>query len=591
MTTNWLTTKPLFAIVFLLLSGYLLVMVQYSHSAPSPKLQPAAVSSFGPSYMLRQNILHQFPNYNHAVSYPAGKRVYVTNWYSVITSFDADQGVVRDSTNAVHRPEKLMLSPDGSRLFVSSHVLSSEDGRITVLDTETLSILASHVYPNPSDHLYYNNVRGMALGPYDKLYISPQGKFDGGAIDTMDLISGEIETTLPFPGFIIDLASHNDTLYATYQASYNEGALFKFDISSGIPVSVTAVAIDAAGHLAIAPNGSFLAVRSDGVIYQYNADTLEHQATYSTPETDGFAGFAFSADSQQLIALYRPNGYYESGGLKTFNLQTGALERLYTDSSGYGPTVAVGALAEQDVALVHPNGLRLLTPADHHVALPIAFNRYCSRPLIDDFSNPASGWPIDDTGAVIYRYVDGEYNIFHRHGNRWAAVTRGDVWQQSRLVEVSGQIVQHQGVWGLLYGLNDDWTDFYTFEIIPHQQRWIILHYTASAGWSLVNQGATSVIRPGTESNTLALRSYGATFVFRINDYLVASFSDLQHRTGRVGLTGGSFQSDVDIRYDNYLFVDADCPLPGMSGNNAFAGEVNMFERPPIWQLLPLDAP
>jgi hypothetical protein len=39
--------------------------------------------------------------------------------------------------------------------------------------------------------------------------------------------------------------------------------------------------------------------------------------------------------------------------------------------------------------------------------------------------------------------------------------------------------------------------------------------------------------------------------------------------TGRIGMTGGSFMDQTDLRYDNFLFVDTNCPLPSqLSGIN-----------------------
>jgi hypothetical protein len=145
--------------------------------------------------------------------------------------------------------------------------------------------------------------------------------------------------------------------------------------------------------------------------------------------------------------------------------------------------------------------------------LPVIYDRYCPSPVVDNFTDPNSGWPIVDTGSIIYRYLHGEYNMYHRDANMWGAATRGDVWNQSKRLEVRGRIVQNQGVWGLLFALNDDWTDFYTFEISPNDQRWFVFHYTSSGGWQLISQGTSSAIQPGTAYNTIP--SYSRIFLVK----------------------------------------------------------------------------
>lgn len=209
---------------------------------------------------------------------------------------------------------------------------------------------------------------------------------------------------------------------------------------------------------------------------------------------------------------------------------------------------------------------------------PLAMYDYCGAPATDDFANPSSGWPIINSQTYTTGYVNGEYRIYHPQQNTWVAVTRGETWDNSKLVSADGHLVSGDGVWGLLFALNDNWTDFYTFEILPNDQMWIIFHYQSSYGWYQVASGLSGSIKPGSAVNTLSISKPYSSMQLEINGTVVYFMTP---QNGRIGLTGGSFVQSTDIRYDNYVFADEKCPLPTeqksifalQSTNNVFAVE------------------
>jgi uncharacterized repeat protein (TIGR01451 family) len=197
-----------------------------------------------------------------------------------------------------------------------------------------------------------------------------------------------------------------------------------------------------------------------------------------------------------------------------------------------------------------------------YVFLPTVNYRSCSGPIIDDFSDPDSGWPIVETGNVILRYLNGEYNMYHHSSSQWVAVSRGDRWNNSRMVQVEGRIAANEGAWGLIFGLNDNWSDFYTFEIMPNSQFWLVQRYTSAGGWHTLGSGISAAIQPGSAYNTLKIErlAYHPNMIaLVVNAHTVYGLAEV---SGRVGLTGVSLTPNVDIRYDNYIFVDETCPLP-----------------------------
>lgn len=519
----------------------------------------------------------------------AQKRIYTTYPYRDIAVFDLNTGSVEGVIQNVYRPEKLLLSPDGSRLYISSNVNFNEDGRITVVDTQNLEIISSYLYTSPKQHSDYN-VQSMALGLYNELYLA-SFNIGNNSLDRMDMGSGEITATLPFTGWLMSLASHGNLLYAVERKiSDKDGHLYMYDISTGMPVLETAVSIPEAGDLTISPDGTTLLVHNYNNIFQFDTATLSLQHQYRTPEQYGFISIAVSPDSQNLVGLYYPEGGY-AGGLKVFDLATGQLRRIYFDYVDIGLAQNVAAFSDEFVGIVYrqysfsEGGVRLLKPADHHIALPITYNRYCPVPSTDDFNDPTSGWPIEDTGRVIYRYIDGEYSIYHRNADQWTAVLSDDVWNKNKLYQLSGRVAQNYGIWGLLFGLNDEGTSFYTFEISPYHQEWYIFYYGDDVGWQLLARERASIINSGTSFNTLAMKTWGVSTEFLINDQSVKYMNGLQGLVGRVGLTGGALQRDVDIRYDDYIFVGETCPLPSATANQIVGGTFLSLERPNLEEI------
>lgn len=214
--------------------------------------------------------------------------------------------------------------------------------------------------------------------------------------------------------------------------------------------------------------------------------------------------------------------------------------------------------------------------------LPIVQTAYpddCYEPYTDDFTSNSSGWPSGDTGTTVYGYSAGEYSILHRTANQWFAITRGDLWQEDLLVQLDGYQLNNQGLWGLLFGLTNNWNNYYTFEIQPDAQRWYILGFDAANDWTLIASDTTNDILGGPEKNNLLIQGANSKMYFYINNHLVYEMSE---RSGYVGFTGGSFANNVHLRYDNYLFQQSPCS--GSASGQSQMGEaglkMHMINRP-----------
>jgi photosystem II stability/assembly factor-like uncharacterized protein len=220
-----------------------------------------------------------------------------------------------------------------------------------------------------------------------------------------------------------------------------------------------------------------------------------------------------------------------------------------------------------------------ITLAQYAVSLPLISTtspNTCYGPYIDNFTSNTSGWPSGDTGRTVYGYMSGEYGFLHTQADEWFAVTRRDLWQSDLLLKLDGYQLANSGLWGLLFGLNNDWSSFYTFEILPNYQKWYVFNFNSTNGWSQVATGNIASISIGQGKNNLLIQGANNKMYFYINNYLVYEMDEKQ---GYVGLTGGSFADNTHLRYDDYLFHKNTCSAVGPSLLNG----VGMLDSPVIF--------
>jgi hypothetical protein len=531
------------------------------------------------SYMVTKHIAHELPNHLDAVADLNSNWLYVTYWNSTIVRMNTETGVVNGVLANVYRPEWLALSPDGERLYVSR---DETGGVISVIDTDSFAVVDT--LPSPG------NIADMVVGPNDRLYVSHRFGLDI-AVSVLDTVTGELlgEVGLTPSGvYALALSPDGTVLYA--QRRYSSGSeqdLVRLDVTGETPVVLLDVPVPLVlDSLELAPDGSYLLMRDLwGNLYQYQSSDLSLMRTIPL---DNLGGDAVINSSGRLVSrLWYPGGSNNGpGGIQSFDATTGELVYQFIDSVTADDLYAIKRLiplANEGMALLYHGGIRIVKPADHGLALPVIPSRHCGSSIFDDFSNPNSGWPSGQSGWTTYGYQDDQYRIHHQYANDWLGVTAGHVWNESQKLEVWGQVLDGRiGVWGIVFGLNSDWSDFYTFEIVPTHHLWYVWHYTDAAGWQLVSQGQDGVI---TNSGGNRIAIWAAPLMqLTVNDAILTYVPQV---SGRVGITGGAIDGLLDIRYDNYTFVDANCPLPNPLLNGA--EPVRVLERPGL--TLPAELP
>ena len=210
---------------------------------------------------------------------------------------------------------------------------------------------------------------------------------------------------------------------------------------------------------------------------------------------------------------------------------------------------------------------------DHTVFLPTIMHNYVD--YYDDFSNPSSGWPIVNTPANIYRYINNEYQILNLTDNYVAATTVGN-----RLVDFEMSVEMRRngsakGAYGLVFGLDDTWSEYFMFLIWPDSQEWSIYQYQSGQGFTWQGNGTDYCIRQGNQSNHLRFEHYRVFGWFgTLTERLiyingcqrgVSSVAFTYTEARRVGMIAVPTDAGHDVRFDNYHFKNHPTIIAGFN--------------------------
>ena len=479
----------------------------------------------------------------------------------------------------------LTLTQDGKRVVGSTYDPADDSYSLVVIDAQTLAIVDE--FPlTCAPEVTSCAVISMAAGPDDRLYWIA---YNDKRVNALDLATGA--TIDPFvigdDSGIAGIMIAGDKLFVTEPIDYeNSREIRRYDIST--PTAVPELSVpDKLGTYSwqLAPDGSYLIGNGNLGIHQYSAETLLPIRTLYEPVCCDYPDIAISPDSKRLFQMFgdmsfaiHPFKVYdtESGAL----INTGSIDASQIEQPN--PKLAVG-LENGGLAIVIAGYVDLYAATYYTTALPLAFNNHCpGGPFRDDFSNPDSGWPSRAGETVISHYIDNRYQIWQRDANRWYGVTRGDPWRDSKRVEIETRAVNADGASGLIFGLNNDWSRFNTFEVYPRLGRWAVFEFNETNGWVLIKTDLSPAVRPIGQWNKLTIHNlWGMPDIqFEVNGNPVIN---LRIRDGRVGMSAGSIEPNFDARYDNYVFIGKNCDV----GSRAAEVEIAPYlERPPLQEFL-----
>ena len=199
--------------------------------------------------------------------------------------------------------------------------------------------------------------------------------------------------------------------------------------------------------------------------------------------------------------------------------------------------------------------------------MPIVLHNYCPALHIDDFSDPASGWPVGDDGNILREYLNGQYRVLVRNTYWWAGATSGTSFADFIVsVDVQNAWIRY-GSFGLIFGLSADWSQFYTFEIETEPSGYYVIYKYSSGTWSVLAEGASSALYTRDALNHIAVERNGASIKAYANGSLIAAVTDDSYGgTRRIGLIVTSFNSPhLDIQFDNFRVYPAACDAGTLS--------------------------
>ena len=211
--------------------------------------------------------------------------------------------------------------------------------------------------------------------------------------------------------------------------------------------------------------------------------------------------------------------------------------------------------------------------------LPFSKNP-CPVIYLDRFNDPSSGWPIIDTGNSLLEYKAGEYRILARPAPWFIGVHPGfTVVDMYRVYVDLRNVTGVEGSYGIIFGLKNDWSGWYTLEIYP--DGWFGVYRYDQYGGMVLAEAYSPAIHQGTASNTISVLRDGYDIEAYANGVLLVSTHDAFF-TGRLhlGLVNFSYsQPNVDIRYDNFKVSPLNCIDPEPMESPSIASEPGWMEQ------------
>lgn len=182
--------------------------------------------------------------------------------------------------------------------------------------------------------------------------------------------------------------------------------------------------------------------------------------------------------------------------------------------------------------------------------------------MVDDFSDPSSGWPTQSDGPVTYGYEDDAYRFTVSVGGQARIVTL-DYTYVSTFLEVEATLLDGQPESG--YGLVFRWVDdgnFYVFAINGRGQVSMWAFENGSVWRELRGLADTwtdsGAVLTGGQANTLTVLAEDSRLTGMVNGEVVIDLEDDAYEKGAVGFYVATTLSATDspladVLFDNFV--------------------------------------
>jgi uncharacterized repeat protein (TIGR01451 family) len=201
----------------------------------------------------------------------------------------------------------------------------------------------------------------------------------------------------------------------------------------------------------------------------------------------------------------------------------------------------------------------------NRIFLPCVFNGFCTD-FFDDFSNPASGWSVDDDEYRRVEYRDGEYRVLTKQSGYLYLFTAPTCPRENYVVEseVRWNESDYGFGYGLIFGVKEDFVEYYYFDVLANDQSYRLWRRDSTGFTLLAGPTGSSDINPGTNSNHLKVTREGDQISLNVNGVDLGTWTD-GNITGLtyagVAATPYGDKPVSDARFDNFSLHT----LPGSS--------------------------
>lgn len=188
----------------------------------------------------------------------------------------------------------------------------------------------------------------------------------------------------------------------------------------------------------------------------------------------------------------------------------------------------------------------------------------------DDFTNPATGWAVDQFDNYFVGYHEPEYyHIEVTSPNYKAPII---VEPEKRIIEdatIELQVFTNSGKtapegdfrYGLVFRRSGD--QYYAFTISQRTKKWYFLK-SSPTGLEVLKEGTEGSIRDLDVDDLLRVDAQGSSFFLHVNDHLIDEVNDSDYTSGEVGFYVESFDSpSTHIHFNTLTIRDYESPAVG----------------------------
>jgi hypothetical protein len=229
--------------------------------------------------------------------------------------------------------------------------------------------------------------------------------------------------------------------------------------------------------------------------------------------------------------------------------------------------------------------------------------RDCSASLLDDFSNPASGWPIASGTHGSVAYDKGVYKITFNPDsadyNEGMGASPDWMVPNDAVISVDAWTSNVWGGAGLVFGLSCwedtcDWNEWYVFSTFNDQSYYLDRWYADDFGgdYYVLAEGSSPAIKTdGRVHQSLEVRRNGSAMTLVANGVVLETVEDTDDPLTGNGSVGVFSYSDGTAIFDNFRVSASGCigTLLGAQAANVRPASFTArnASRHSIWRLAP----